>query len=48
MQFLDYQLIMFFEKASLFKARGLCNPGKVRHRVFEMTSQTHTLITEPP
>jgi hypothetical protein len=26
-----------------FKVRGLRNPGKVRGRVFELTSQTHQL-----
>ena len=32
---------VLFEKARLFKAQGLCNPGKVRRRVFELTSQTY-------
>ena len=37
----DFKVRVLFEKASLFNARGLCNPGKVRRRVFELTSQTY-------
>ena len=39
--FRDFKVRVLFEKASLFNARGLCNPGKVRRRVFELTSQTY-------
>ena len=35
----DFKVRVLFE-------RGLCNPGKVRRRIFGLTSQTHTLITE--
>ena len=37
----DFKVRVLFEKASLFNAQGLCNPGKVRRRVFELTSQTY-------
>ena len=37
----DFKVRVLFEKASLFNARGLCNPGKVRRRVFELTSRTY-------
>ena len=37
----DFKVRVLFEKTSLFNARGLCNPGKVRRRVFELTSQTY-------
>ena len=37
----DLKVRVLFEKASLFNARGLCNPCKVRRRVFELTSQTY-------
>ena len=37
----DFKVRVLFEKASLFNARGLCNPGKFRRRVFELTSQTY-------
>ena len=30
-------------KVSLFNARGLRNPGKVRRRIFQLTSQTYTI-----
>ena len=36
-----FKVQVLFEKVSLFNARGLCNPGKVRRRVFELTSQTY-------
>ena len=36
-----FKVQVIFEKASLFNARGLCNPSKVRRRVFELTSQTY-------
>ena len=37
----DFKVRVLFKKASLFNARGLCYPGKVRRRVFELTSQTY-------
>ena len=42
----DFKVRVLFEKApeskvSLFNARRLCNLGKVRRRVFELTSQTY-------
>ena len=37
----DFKVRVLFEKANLFNAQGLCNPGKVRRRVFELTSQTY-------
>ena len=39
-----FKVQVLFEKASLFNARGLCNPGKVRRRVFELTSQTYQYL----
>ena len=35
--YLDFKVRVLFEKADLFNARGLCNPGKIRPRVFELT-----------
>ena len=36
----DFKVRVLLEKASLVNARGLWNPGKVRRRVFGLTSQT--------
>ena len=35
----DFKSRVLFGKASIFNARGIWNPGKVRRRVFEVTSQ---------
>ena len=43
----DFKVQVLLEEASLFNARGLCNPGKVRRRVFELTSQTLPTSTVP-
>ena len=40
-QIRDEGLYRDFKVRVLFNARGLCNPGKVRRRVFELTSQTY-------
>ena len=39
----DFKSRVLFEKACLFNARGIWNPGKVRRRVFELTSQSGNL-----